>query len=65
MKKFDIKKSTVVNVSAEKVWEIIGNDFLNISNWVGGINASYSNPAETQILQGAPAGGRICEVSDL
>jgi len=43
MSKLEIKKSIEVNTNAAKTWEIIGPNFLNISDWARGVNKSWEN----------------------
>ena len=62
MKKIDIKESIEINTSADKAWEIIGPNFLNISDWGRGVNKSWNNEAITPSFDGAPAGGRFCDL---
>lgn len=62
MKKLDIKLSKEINASADKVWEILGPNFLSISEWGTGILTSVNNPQADIQFEKAPAGGRFCEV---
>ena len=63
MTKMAIKTSTTINASADRVWEIIAKDFLNISKWARDVNASYDNFSTLKAPEGAPAAGRFCDVS--
>ena len=62
MKNLDIKKSKEISTSADKVWEILGPNFLSISQWGTGILSSVNNPEAKVKFEKAPAGGRFCEV---
>jgi len=62
MAKIDIKESIEINSSAAKAWEIIGPNFVNIGTWGRGINKSWENEALKTKIEGAPAGGRYCDV---
>lgn len=62
MSKIDIKESIEVNTSADKAWEIIGPNFLNISKWGRGVNKSWDNETISPSFEGAPAGGRYCDL---
>lgn len=62
MKKLDIKLSKEINASSDKVWEILGPNFLSISEWGTGILSSVNNPEANIKFENAPAGGRFCEV---
>ncbi len=63
--KIDIKESIIVNTPAEQAWEIIGPRFLNIGDWGRGIKKSWNNEDEKTIFQGAPAGGRFCDLGKM
>ena len=65
MKMLDVKLSKEINTSAEKVWDILGTNFLTISEWGGGILSSVRNPNVPVNFEGAPAGGRVCDVKGL
>ncbi len=62
MGKLDIKESVEVNTSTDKAWDIIGPNFLNIADWGRGVNKSWRNEAITTSFEGAPAGGRFCDL---
>lgn len=61
----DVKLSKEINTSAEKVWDILGTNFLTISEWGGGIFSSVRYPNVPVNFEGAPAGGRVCDVKGL
>lgn len=58
-----IKNSFTINTSADRVWQVIAKEFLDISKWARDVNASYDSFSKTTIPEGAPAAGRFCEVS--
>ena len=62
MGKLDIKESIEINTSAESAWEIVGPNFLNIADWGPGINKSWNNESVPITYEGAPAGGRFCDL---
>lgn len=62
MGKLDIKESIEIKKSAEKVWEIIGPNFLNIADWGRGISKSWNNDSVPATFEEAPAGGRFCDL---
>ncbi len=62
MRKLDIKESIEIKTSADKAWEIIGPNFLNIAEWGRGISKSWNNDSVPQTFEGAPAGGRFCDL---
>ncbi|MEQ9188341.1 MAG: SRPBCC family protein [Cryomorphaceae bacterium] len=62
MGKVDIRQSIEINVSANKAWEVIGPNFLNIADWGRGVKKSWNNEALKANHDGAPAGGRFCDL---
>ena len=57
-----IKKQFTVNASADRLWEIMGSQFADVSYWASGIYASRSrNSGMTP--QGASCSGRVCETT--
>lgn len=63
--KIDITESIEINTSADKAWEIIGPNFLNIQDWGRGIKKSWNNEDVKVSFEGAPAGGRFCDLGKL
>ena len=62
MGKLNIKESIEIKTSAEKAWEVIGPNFLNIADWGRGISKSWNNDSVPTTIDGAPAGGRFCDL---
>lgn len=62
MGKLDIIESIEINTSADKAWGIVGPNFLNISDWGPGVNKSWNNESVPVAFEGAPAGGRFCDL---
>jgi len=62
MGKLNIKESIEVKMNASKTWELIGPNFLNISDWGRGVLRSWENESAPKKFENAPAGGRYCEV---
>ncbi|MEM7035198.1 MAG: SRPBCC family protein [Chloroflexota bacterium] len=52
----EFEKTATVNSSADKVWNIVGNNFNEISAWASPVLDSHANP---DVPEG---GGRICNV---
>ncbi|MCP4325583.1 MAG: hypothetical protein GY787_27830 [Alteromonadales bacterium] len=55
-----ISKKVTIKKSAEEVWAVLGEDFVNASKWMSGANHSFEMKGEN--LTGSPACGRVCEV---
>jgi len=62
MGKIDLRESIEIKTSAEKAWEIIGPNFINIADWGRGISKSWNNESVPSSFEGAPAGGRFCDL---
>ena len=65
MTKISIKNSVIVNTSADRVWQIMAKEFIDISHWARDVNDSYENLSVTTKYEGAPTGARFCEVSGM
>lgn len=60
-----IVSTRVMATSAEKVWQVLGPDFVNISHWADGVASSVEDTSLGDPLPGAPVAGRICQVDGL
>lgn len=56
----EISKSATINVSADKLWSILADDFDKIGTWARGVDSSAPNP-KAEAPQGATVGGRVCQ----
>ena len=56
MRKLNIRRSIIVNTSALKTWGIVGQNFLNISDWGRGIQKSWEDKNAAKDFNDAPAG---------
>lgn len=57
-----LTKQFTVNASANRLWEIMGIQFADISKWASSVYASHGHYNGTR-LQEAPYSGRVCETS--
>ncbi|MEO0836424.1 MAG: SRPBCC family protein [Cyanobacteria bacterium J06642_3] len=57
-----LTKQFTVNASADRLWEIMGIQFADISNWASGVYASKGHYNGDK-LPGASYSGRVCETS--
>lgn len=62
MGKIEITETETVNASADRLWEILSDDFLSVSTWASTVDSSEANPAAVPARAGAATGGRLCEV---
>lgn len=62
MGKIDITKTEVIKAPAERVWEILSDEFLTVSTWASTVDQSVANSASGTIEAGTVSGGRTCEV---
>ncbi|NKB54655.1 MAG: hypothetical protein GKR97_21060 [Rhizobiaceae bacterium] len=54
-----------ISASAEKLWNILADDFTEVSKWVDSVISSGPNPAAPNGLNGSRHGGRVCEVQGI
>jgi len=62
MGKIDVKRKTTIDATVEELWKILSGGFNDVGTWASGVNWSKPNPQATEVLDGAPTGGRICDV---
>lgn len=62
MGKLNIKESIEISTSANKAWDIIGPNFVNIADWGRGIQKSWANDSASSNIEGVPAAGRFCDL---
>ena len=56
----EVRKSATVNVNADRLWSILGDDFDKVGEWARGVDSSAPN-TDAAIPEGASVGGRVCE----
>ncbi len=56
----EITKTATINVSADRLWSILADDFDKIGEWARGVDSSAPNP-NAEIPEGASVGGRVCQ----
>jgi hypothetical protein len=54
-----------VTAPADSIWRILSDDFLDVSEWAGGVTSSKANPATPSGFNGSPHGGRVCDVDGM
>ncbi len=62
MGRIDVKRESTIDATVEELWQILSSAFTDVGTWASGVNWSKPNPQATQVLDGAPTGGRICDV---
>ena len=62
MGKIEVKREATIDVTVEELWQILSDGFTDVESWASLVNWSKPNPQEIDILDGAPTGGRICDV---
>ena len=55
-------KEIIINVSEDKVWNILGPEFANIGTWATAVSHSVAND-ELPSLNNSPVGGRLCNTN--
>ena len=56
----EITKSAIIDVSADRLWSIVADDFDKIGEWARGVDSSGPN-TEAAAPEGASVGGRVCQ----
>ena len=56
-----IDKTDTINASAERVWEILSDEFADVGSWASVVDHSQAH-TKAAAPAGATAGGRTCEV---
>jgi hypothetical protein len=56
----DISKKATINVSADRLWSILADDFDKIGDWARAVDSSAPN-ASAEVPDGAAVGGRVCQ----
>ena len=56
----DISKKTTINVSADRLWSILADDFDKIGEWARAVDSSAANTS-AEVPDGAAVGGRVCQ----
>ena len=62
MGKIDIRRDTTIDLTVEELWRILSDGFSDVGSWASLVNWSKPNPEAIDTLDGAPTGGRICDV---
>jgi hypothetical protein len=56
----EVTKNAIVNVSADRLWSILADDFDKIGEWARGVDSSGPN-TDAAVPDGASVGGRVCQ----
>jgi hypothetical protein len=57
----EVSKNAIVNVSADRLWSIVADDFDKVGEWARGVDSSGPN-TDAVVPEGASVGGRVCQV---
>lgn len=57
-----IDKKIELNVSIEKVWNILADEYHTIGKWARAVESSAEN-TEAASVNGSPVGGRVCKAN--
>ena len=56
----EVTKNAIINVSADRLWSILGDDFDKVGEWARGVDSSGPN-TDAAVPEGANVGGRVCQ----
>lgn len=67
MSQLEITNTYTIDASADRLWEVMVDEFLDVAGWASGLDGSGENPATAGQAPppGAPAAGRSCVVPGL
>lgn len=57
-----VEKTESFEASADRLWQILAEEFTDIASWASSIDQSRANADATNRIDGAPTGGRVCEI---
>lgn len=57
-----IKNSILVNAPPDRVWDILGPNYVKAGDWASSVYVSGAREGQEKV-PGAPAAGRVCETS--
>ena len=55
-----IKQQITIDTPADKVWEILGNNFDRVADWASGVYVSQANTSD-RVIPNATYSGRVWE----
>ena len=55
-----VSRKATINVSADRLWSILADDFDKVGEWARAVDSSTANVA-VQVPDGASVGGRVCQ----
>lgn len=56
----EISKKATINVSADRLWSILADDFDKVGEWARTVDSSAPNTS-AEVPDGAAVGGRVCQ----
>lgn len=56
----EVAKNATFNVSADRLWSILADDFDKVGEWASGVDSSGPN-TNAAAPEGASVGGRVCQ----
>jgi hypothetical protein len=57
--------TVTIEASADSVWRLLADDFLENAAWAPGVISSAQNPATPDGVNGSRFGGRVSEIEGL
>lgn len=57
-----LENEYVIDAAPDRLWAVLGEQFLHVDTWVTGIVESTENPKVSSNPHGAPSGGRVCVI---
>ncbi len=57
-----ISKTININAPTDRVWDILGPNYVNAGDWASSVYASDARPGTPKVAE-APVAGRVCQTS--
>ena len=57
-----IERTESFEAGADRLWQILADEFTDVASWASSIDHSKANADAMVRIDGAPAGGRVCEI---
>ena len=65
MGKLEVANTYTINASADRLWEVLVDEFTDVAKWASGLDGSGPNPSLAPVPEGADPTGRQCVVPGL
>lgn len=57
-----VERIESIEASADRLWQILADEFTEVASWASTIDHSKANADAPTRIDGASTGGRVCEI---